>query len=148
MEHWRNPASAKRWITHRWCRQYDSQSVMAVLLAATVYAEERDWRQGQAAELFRGMHLLKMKKLPGNMSFPKSGKARRQTIIVSGLLRPLLAQVISERLGVYVRTTPLEAIEWSSLLRPPKKSLAQNPSTVSASLPPRYPRPAYRTLAD
>jgi hypothetical protein len=112
---------------------------MAVLLAATVFAEDRDWRQGQAAEIFRAMALLKMKRLPGYTSFARSGKARRQTVIVPGLIRRLLAQVISERLGVYLLTTAREVIVWGKVPRPAKTRRPQKKTMVAASPPAPQP---------
>jgi len=150
MDRWRDPASAKQYGLMG--KEVDPRTVLAVLLTVTVYAEDRDWRQGRADELCRALHLLKLRRLPRSLQISKRGRAQKQTMLVPGSARRLLAQVISEHLGGYLLLTARAVITWSKIVRPAANTQVSAQPQVSTqpqpSLPPRFPRPLYRTLAD
>ena len=144
MDRWRDPASAKQYGVMG--KEIDPQTALAVLLTVTVYAEDRDWRQGRADELCRALHLLKLRRLPRSLQISKTGRAQKQTMLVPGSVRRLLAQVISEHLGGYLLLTARAVIAWSKIVLPAATKQVPAPPPPP-SLPPRFPRPLYRTLA-
>src|SRR5262249_43509258 len=103
---WRDPESKQnhsgRFYSH--ARALRTYYIVAVLLAVEVLVTEREWGRGHAPEFARGMMLLGLRR-------------RQRGVKITATMRRILAQVIAERLGVYLMTTARAIIAQSAELQ-------------------------------
>jgi len=131
MAWWRSPESAFNSHTYGQPQQRGSKRtrnavtdaptpeyVLRVLLATEVFVTERQWGVGRVPELSRAVMVIRCRRLRGRKRWNKKKQREEQRVHhVSHLARKLLAQVISESVGVYLLSTAPKVIEHTHELR-------------------------------
>jgi hypothetical protein len=149
MARWRDPDSAKRYTAKGWTTQPRKgpptpQEILACLLTCVVFADQREWTQGNAAEFLQAKTLLKMRKL---------GTATSRQI--EGNVLRVLSRAIGQATGGWLIGEARKFIAAQEAKQKTIASLAHdNPSPKTLDKPttphieppstPRYVRPVFR----